>query len=312
MLLKRVGVGLLTLFVVSILVFIGTEILPGDVAEVMLGQTATPESLAALRTQLNLDQPAWLRYFGWLADLANGDLGSSMTGSTTIETLIKDRFANTMLLAGVVSIVAIPISLMIGITAAMYAGSAIDRTVTTGSLCAVSVPEFFTATILVMVFSIQLKLLPSIARPTPYMSFFEILRTLTLPVLTLSFAIAAQMIRMTRAAVLNVLDAAYIEMGILKGVPRKQIILKHALLNAISPIVNVIALNLAYLVSGVVIVETVFAYPGLAKLMVEGVQTRDMPLVQACAIIFGSIYVVLMMLADLASFLSNPRLRHPK
>ena len=312
MVLRRLGIGLMTLIVVSILVFAGTEILPGDVAEVMLGQEATPESLAALRADLGLDRPAPVRYFEWLGDMFRADLGMSLAGGTTIERLIGSRFENTLFLSALVAAIAVPISVLLGLIAAMFPGSWFDRILTAGTLCTISVPEFFIATMLVLFLAVQYKLLPAIAYMSDGDSFGQMMRSLAMPIITLCFVVAAQMIRMTRAAVLNVMSSPYIEMAILKGVPRKRIILRHALFNCIGPIVNVIALNLAYLVSGVVVVETIFAFPGLAKLMVDGVQTRDMPLVQACAMIFCAVYVLLILISDIASIVSNPRLRHPK
>lgn len=309
---RRIGVGIVTLWVVSVLVFVGTEILPGDVAEIILGQSATPETVAVLRRELGLDQPAVVRYVDWLGDMVSGDLGISKAGGATIASLIGDRLGNTLLLGAIVAAISVPLSIMIGLIAAMYPGTAMDRTISFGTLSLISLPEFFTATILVLLLAVQLHWLPSIAYLRGSESVWELLRVLALPVLTLTLAVSGQMIRLTRAAVLNVLDSPYIEMAILKGVPRRRIILRHALSNAIGPIVNVVALNLAWLVSGVVIVETVFAYPGLAKLMIDGVQTRDLPLVQACAMIFCGTYVVLILIADLAAIASNPRLRSPR
>ena len=319
MIMRRLGIGLVTLWVVSLLMFAGTEILPGDVAEIMLGQEATPESLAALRGKLGLDKPAPLRYLEWLGDMVTFDLGLSLAGHSgtggggaTIETLIGARLQNTLLLSSIVAAIAVPLSVILGLLAAMFPTSLFDRTVTFTTLCLVAVPEFFIATMLVLILAVQLQWLPSIATMTDFESVWHLLRSLSLPVLTLCFVLLAQMARMTRAAVLNVMSSPYIEMAILKGVPRRRIILRHALFNAIGPIVNIIALNLAYLVSGVVIVEVIFAFPGLAKLMVDGVQVRDMPLVQACGMIFCSTYVVLILISDIASIVSNPRLRHPK
>ena len=312
MVLQRFGIGLITLLVVSVLVFAGTEILPGDVAEIVLGQSATPENLAKLRSELGLDKPAYIRYFEWLGDMITFDLGVSKAGGASIGDLIGGRLYNTFFMGGIVAVIAVPLSIFLGLLAAMYPGTWLDRAVTFGTLGLISVPEFFIATVCVLVLSVQLHWLPAVAYMSGDESFFQLMRALLLPILTLVIVISAQMIRMTRAGILNVLHSPYIEMAILKGVPRKRIILRHALFNAIGPIVNVIALNLAYLVSGVVIIETIFAYPGLAKLMVDGVQTRDLPLVQACAMIFCGTYVVLILTADIASILSNPRLRQPK
>jgi peptide/nickel transport system permease protein len=294
------------------LVFVGTEILPGDVAEIILGQSATAESLAQLRLELGLDQPAFIRYTDWLVDLATGDLGISKSGGATIENLISERIGNTFFLGSIVALISVPISVGLGILAAMFPGTWIDRTLTLSTLSLISVPEFFIATAMVMIFAVYLQWLPAIGYMSGGESIWQFIQGMAMPIITLSIVISSQIIRMTRAGILNIMNSPYIEMAILKGVPRKRIIIRHALSNSISPIVNVIALNLAYLVSGVVIVETIFAYPGLAKLMVDGVQVRDLPLVQACAMIFCTTYITFILIADIASILSNPRLRQPK
>ena len=316
--LRRTAVGVLTMIVVSIMIFIGTSVLPGDVANIILGQMATTESLAALRSKLGLDQPAYIRYFMWLGDMATGDLGISKAGAgaatigTPISELIAPRIVNTLRLSSIVALIAVPLSLTLGLLAAMYPGSRLDKVITFSTLGLISVPEFLVATFLVLIVAVQMDLLPATAYISGKETGLKLVRALALPTLTLVIVASSQIMRMTRATVLNVMSSPYIEMAILKGVPRKRIILRHALFNAIGPIVNVIALNLAYLVSGVVIVETIFSYPGLAKLMVDAVQTRDLPLVQACAMIFCATYIVLIFIADMASILSNPRLRHPK
>ena len=309
---QRIGIGLATLLVVSIIVFFMTSVLPGDVAQIVLGQAATPETLAALRAELGLDQPGYVRYFGWLGDMVTGDLGTSKAGGAKISDLIGGRLGNTLAMAGLVALISIPISIALGLWAAMHPGTWLDRGVTFGTLSTISVPEFFIATILILILAVEWGIFPSTAYLTGDETFGQYLRALAMPLITLVIVVSAQMIRMTRAGILNVMSSPYIEMAILKGVPRRRIILRHAFFNAIGPIVNVIALNLAYLVSGVVIVETIFAYPGLAKLMIDGVQTRDLPLVQACAMIFCGTYVVLILLADIGSIVSNPRLRSPK
>ena len=316
--LRRTALGIATLFVVSVLIFIGTSILPGDVANIILGQMATPESLAALRAKLGLDEPAHIRYFIWLADLLTGDLGFSKAGAgagtigTPISEMLMPRLVNTLRLGVAVAVVAVPFAVTVGLLAAMYPGTRLDRTVTFTTLGLISVPEFLVATVLVLVVAVHLGWLPATAYISGQETGWKLIRALAMPALTLVIVASSQIMRMTRATVLNVMSSPYIEMAILKGVSRKRIILHHALLNAVGPIVNVIALNLAYLVSGVVIVETVFAYPGLAKLMIDAVQTRDLPLVQACAMIFCATYIVLIFIADMVSILSNPRLRHPK
>ena len=312
MVLNRIAIGFVTLLAVSVIVFVMTSWLPGDVASILLGQAATPKTLAALRAELGTDQPLIVQYFSWLGNMATGDLGISKTGGATISSLISSRIGNTMMMAGLVAIISIPISISVGLFAAMYPGTWLDRIVSFGTLSTASVPEFFVATVLVLIFAVNLGWLPSITYLSGDESAWQLLKAVAMPLLTLVIIVSAQMIRMTRAGILNVMSTDYIEMAILKGVPRKRIILRHALYNAIGPIVNIIALNLAYLVSGVVIVEVIFSYPGLAKLMINAVQTRDLPLVQACAMIFSGTYVGLIILADVVSIISNPRLRHPK
>ena len=318
LILRRVATGILTLLGMSCVVFVGTNVLPGDVADIILGQMATPESLKILRAQLGLDQPLHVRYLVWLGDLLTGDLGVSKAGAgtgtigTPISEMIAPRLWNTARLCGVVVIIAVPFSVALGLLTAMYPGTQLDRITNFATLSLISVPEFLVPTILVLVVAVHLGWLPATAYIGGNETGWKLAKALAMPTLTLVIVASSQIMRMTRATVLNVMSSPYIEMAILKGVPRKRIILRHALLNAVGPIVNVIALNLAYLVSGVVIVETIFAYPGLAKLMIDAVQTRDLPLVQACAMIFCATCIVLMCIADMASVLSNPRLRHPK
>ncbi|HCL93730.1 MAG TPA: ABC transporter permease [Gammaproteobacteria bacterium] len=315
--LGRFGISLVTLWVVSVLIFIGTNLLPGDVAQIILGQTATPESTAALRAKLGLDKHPIEQYWVWLQNVMMGDLGISKAGlgaglGTPIVEMLGPRVDNTLRLTLIVGAVAIPVSLFLGLIAAMHPGTRLDRSITFATLNLISIPDFLVATALVLVFAVSLGWLPSIVYLRGDETGWVLLKTLAMPILTLVILVSSQIIRMTRATVLNVLGSPYIEMAILKGVPRRRIILRHALFNAVGPIVNVIALNLAWLVGGVVVVEQIFSYPGLAKLMIEAVQMRDMPLVQACAMIFCATYIVLIFIADIASILSNPRLRHPK
>ena len=312
MVLRRIGVGIILLWVVSVLIFALTQVLPGDAAQIRLGQQATAESLAALRKELGLDKAWYVQYFSWIGNLFTGDLGISNAGGATIGSLINNRIGNTVFMTVVVTVISVPLSVLLGLLAAMYPGQFLDRIITSATLGLIAVPDFFIAIFLILFLAVQAGLVPAVSYLSGTEDFWKSLYVLALPIGTLVIVVSAQMIRMTRAGILNVMSSPYIEMAILKGVPRRRIILRHALLNAIGPIVNVIALNLAYLVSGVVVVETIFAYPGLAKLMVDGVQTRDIPLVQACGMIFCCTYVVLILIADIASIMSNPRLRHPK
>jgi peptide/nickel transport system permease protein len=309
LILTRFGVSVLTLWFVSVLVFVGTEMLPGDVAQAVLGQSATPETLAGLRAQLGLDRPPHIRYFEWLAGFVTGDLGTSLANDADIATLISQRLGNTLLLAGTTAALAVPLAVGLGLLAATVPGSILDRTITAASLFFVSIPEFLLATIFVLFFAVKLRWFSAISYVTEFNSVSHFFSTMTLPIVVLSAALTAQMARMVRATVLNVLSMPYIEMALLKGVKRNKIIFLHGVVNVIGPIANVIALNLAYLVSGVVIVETIFAYPGLAKMIVDAVATRDFPVVQSCALIFCATYIVLMLVADIVAILSNPRMR---
>ncbi len=311
LILRRLGLGVVTLWLVSVFIFAGTQILPGDVAQTILGRSATPESIAALRQQLNLDQPAIQRYGNWLFDFATGDLGVSLSSEASISSLISDRFMNTLLLASLTALFAIPVGLVLGLLAVLYENSRLDRFITIFSLCTISVPEFFVAAALVLILAVHLGWVPAVAYVSEFDSIGQLLRSLAIPVLTLSFAVLAYMARMTRAAVLNVMESPYVEMAVLSGVPRGRVVWRHALPNALGPIVNVTALSLASLIRGTVVVEVMFAYPGLAKLTVDAVALRDMPLIQACAMIFSAAYVLLLMLADILAILANPRLRHP-
>ena len=309
---RRLALGLVTMWVVSLLVFASTEILPGDVAESILGKEAPDDVIAVMRERLGLNEPAYVRYWDWLSGLFVGDLGVSLGSGREISELIDDRLWNTVRLASVTAIIAVPLAVILGLISAMRAGTVMDRSISIGTLCMISLPEFFVAALLVYVFAVQLRWLPALPIVRPDQSLWSSLTAMALPVMTLTFAVLAHMARMTRNAVINVLSSAYVEMALLKGVPNWRIILFHAFPNALSPIINVIALNLAYLVAGVVIVETAFGYPGLARLMVDGVATRDIPLVQACGMIFCATYVSLNLIADILSILSNPRLRTQK
>ncbi|WP_420103520.1 ABC transporter permease [Bosea sp. (in: a-proteobacteria)] len=305
----RLALALVTLVIVSFVVFCATQILPGDVAEVLLGQAATPEAVAGLRAAMHLNDPAILRFFRWIGGLVTGDLGVSYANNRPIAQLIAGRLGNSLQLAAATALFAVPIALTLGITSAMLRGSVYDRAVTVATITVISVPEFMVATSAVLIFAVWLKWLPSLSIARDVSSFAELLRIYAMPLMTLSFVISAQMIRMSRAAVVEALDTPYVEMARLKGASRARIVLRHALPNALGPIVNAVALSLSYLLGGVIIVETIFNYPGIAKLMVDAVATRDLPLIQSCAMIFCFVYLLLITTADIVAILSNPKLR---
>jgi len=309
---KRLFVGLITLLAISIIVFAGTEILPGDVAAAVLGQAATEETLAAMRATLGLDRPAYVRYLDWLGRILTGDLGVALTNGMPLDNIIGQRLENTIYLALYAAVVGLPVALALGLLSAAWPESTFDRVVSSTTVFFVSIPDFVIALILVMIFALELGWFPTINARPRWSDFFGTLGTLVLPMMTLVLTMLAHIIRMTRAAVLDVLKQAYIEMALLKGAKKSRIIVKHAIPNALGPIVNVIALNLGYLISGVVIVEVVFSYPGLGRLMVDSVVFRDVPQIQVVAMIFCAFYVVLNILADLGAIMANPRLRYAK
>ena len=323
--LQRLFLGLLTLLVVSIVIFTAVNMLPGDFAQAILGQGATPDAIEAIRRDLGLDKGPIIRYFDWLAGAVQGDMGSSFAqanfanfvgadndNSVTVIEQIAPRFRNTMFLASVTAAIAVPISLILGILAALYRNSAFDRATNIFTLSSISSPEFFLAYILILFLAVLNPLLPSLSNIFDGMSLSERLERTLLPALTLTLVVTAHMMRMTRAAIINLLASPYIEMARLKGISPMRVIVKHALPNALAPIINVIALNLAYLITGVVVVEVVFVYPGIGQLFVDSVKIRDIPMVQACCLIFAAAYILLNLTADIMSILSNPRLRHPK
>ncbi len=309
---QRLGLGLLTLFVVSLIIFLGVEALPGSAAEAILGQAATPENVAALERQMGLDLPAHERYIKWLTGIFKGDFGVSIASGREISELIRVRFANTIFLAVMAAVIAVPLALILGILAALYRNSIYDRTVNVVTLSSISFPEFFVAYILILFLAVTKPWFPSLANIGPEVELGERIYRCVLPALTLTLVVVAHMMRMTRAAIINLLASPYIEMANLKGMSRSHVILRHALPNAWAPIVNVIVINLAYLIVGVVVVEVVFVYPGLGQLIVDSVSKRDLPVVQACSLIFAATYVLLNLTADILSIVTNPRLLHPR
>ncbi len=309
---QRIALGLVLLWAASVLIFVGTQILPGDVAQSILGQTATPVSLANLREELGLNDPPLTRYLNWAGGVLQGDLGTALTNKKDIAEAMGKRLGNTLFLAFWAAVISVPLAVMLGLIAVRYQGRWPDKVISTVTLATVSVPEFLLGYILVYLLSVKFRLLPSLATINDGMSLGEKLYAISLPVLVLVLIVLGHMMRMTRAAILNVMQSAYIETAELKGLRPITVIAKHAFPNAIAPIVNVVMLNLAYLVVGVVVVEVVFVYPGMGQYLVDHVAKRDVPVVQACGLVFAAIYIGLNIVADVVSILANPRLRHPK
>jgi peptide/nickel transport system permease protein len=309
---QRIALGLLLLLAVSVLIFAGTNVLPGDVAQAILGQAATEQALENLRAELGLGDPAWVRYFRWLGGVLQGDLGKSLTNQADIATAIGGRLANTLFLAFWAAVVSVPLAILLGLVAVRYQNRWPDKLISGTTLTAISLPEFFIGYLLIYFIAVKLQWFPSFSTVYDGMSFGDRMRAIALPVATLTFVVLAHMMRMTRAAILNVMQSAYIETAELKGLSRFDIIRKHAFPNAIAPIVNVVMINLAFLIVGVVVVEVIFVYPGMGQYLIDHVSRRDVPVVQACALIFASVYIGLNIVADIVAIIANPRLRYPK
>ena len=309
---QRLLLGLATLFGASILIFVGTQLLPGDLAEAILGQAATPEAVANLRQELGLNEPAPKRYLFWLGGVLTGDLGTSLSNGQSIAEQLASRLSNTLLLAGVTALVAVPLSIGLGLLAVLYRNRWPDKLISGAGLALTAMPEFFIGYLLIFIFAVQLQWVTSVSMVYDGMPLDERLGALILPVAVLAASVLAHMMRMTRAAILNVMQSAYIETAELKGLSGVAIIWRHALPNALAPIINVVMLNLAFLIVGVVVVEVVFAYPGMGQYLVDHVAKRDLPVVQACGLVFSAVFIGLNIIADIGGILANPRLRHPK
>ncbi len=309
---KRLALGVLLLLMISAIIFAGTELLPGDVAQSILGQSATPEALQNLRLEMGLDRPALERYLTWLTNIFQGDLGKSLSSGRDISTMIGDRLSNTLMLAASAALIAVPLAIFLGLIAVLYRDGFVDKLISITTISMISLPEFFIGYILILFIAVDLNWLPSSSIVYKGMSVAEQLTAIALPCITLTLVVLAHMMRMTRAAILNVMSSPYIETAQLKGLSSFKVIFHHAFPNAISPIITVVVLNLAYLVVGVVVVEIIFVYPGMGQLLVDHVTNRDIPVVQAVGLIFAAIYILLNVFADVMAIIANPRLRHPK
>lgn len=309
---QRIALGLLLLLAVSVVIFLGVEMLPGDTAQAILGQSATAEALANLRESLGLNQSAITRYFSWLGHALQGDLGKALTNQQDIAHAIGQRLGNTLFLAVCAGGIAVPLAIALGLIAARYNGRWPDKLISGVTLATISLPEFVAAYFVIFLLTQVIPVLQPVSMVFPGMGFFEKLHAVALPVIVLVMVVLAHMMRMTRAAILNVMQSAYIETAELKGLSPMQVIWRHALPNAVAPIISVVVINLAYLVVGVVVVEVVFSYNALGQYLVDHVAKRDLPVVQAVGIIFAAVYIGLNILADLIGIIANPRLRHPK
>ncbi len=312
LILQRLGLSAILLLAVSVLIFAGVEALPGDFATTYLGQSATPQAVANIRSELGLDRPVTTRYFEWLGHALQGDFGTSWASRNSVSEQIGNRLGNSLFLAFFAALISVPLAILLGLLAVHFRNRMPDKIINVISLAAISLPEFFIGYLLILYFAVNFGIATFPATVFEGMGFVERLKAIALPTATLVLVVLAHMMRMTRAAILSVMSSAYMETAELKGLGAFRAIVKHAAPNAIAPIVNVVALNLAYLVVGVVVVEVVFVYPGMGQYMVDAVTVRDMPVVQACGLIFAAIYILLNMAADILAIVANPRLRHPR
>ncbi|MEU6375079.1 ABC transporter permease [Streptomyces sp. NPDC046909] len=306
---RRLAAALGTLLLSSVLVFLALQALPGDVATQILGKDATPDAVAALRKQLGLDQPAWERYFDWIKGAVHGDFGTSLVSAKPVGSEVAQYLGNSALIAVVTIVFAVTGSLVLGILAGLYRDRWADHVISTASLVGMSVPEFVVATVLVLCFSVALPWFPAVVLYGPDASVGQLLPAVWLPALALAIVMAAYIIRMARTSVIDVMASEYVTTARLKGLSTWRVVTRHALPSALLPTLHVIALNVAWLVGGVAVVENVFNYPGIGKLMLSSVQNRDLPVVQAVALISAVVYVVCNLAADLGAMALNPKLR---
>lgn len=306
----RVLLSLVTLLLVSFIVFSMLEILPGDVATRILGRDATEESLATLRDRLGLDRPALLRYGEWLGNMVTGDFGQSLVSGRRVAEILGPRIFNTVLLSVYAFLLYLPLTLIPAIIQAVRRDRTIDHGLSAVTLVLLSMPDFLLATVLMIIFVMALPVFPAMSMVDQSSGWLEYIKAMTLPAVTLALVMAVYAVRMLRDNLIEVLDSDYVRMAELKGMPARRVLLRHALPNALIPTLNVTALNLAYLVGGVVVVEKVFGYPGFGSLLVDSLQLRDLPVIEATVVLAASVYIAANLLADAAAILLNPRLRN--
>ncbi len=306
---SRILFSLLTLLIVSMVIFSMVELLPGDVVSRMHGRMVTDEQRAIIRAALNLDTPAWHRYLIWLWDILQLDFGTTLAQERPINDVLGPKIKNTLILAALAFVLYLPISLVSASIQAIKRETYVDQALSVFTLILLSTPDFLLATLLLLVFVVLLPVLPAMSIVDQYSTFGEYIRALVLPAMTLSLVMSVYAIRFLRDSLIEVLDSDYIRMAELNGLTRGQIIWKHALPNALIPTLNITALNVAYLMGGVVIVEKVFGFPGFGSLTIDAMLLLDVPLIEATVLIASAVYIFSNLLADIGSILLNPRLR---
>jgi peptide/nickel transport system permease protein len=309
-LVRRLAFMAFTLLLVSLVTFSVTQLLPGDVARAILGNETTAEDLARLRAELGLDRPIHVRYVEWLGGVLHGDLGKSYTMNVPAGPLIWERLLRSLVLGGLTFAVAVPLAMLLGVIAGLYRDKVPDLAISVGTLVAVSLPEFVTGSLLILVFASWLRLLPATSLGANTLPPLQALPFLVLPVITLTLVMLAHTARMTRASMIGVMGSAYIRTAYLKGLPRRTVVWRHALRNALLPAITVVALNTGWLIGGLVVVESIFGYAGLGRLLVDAIQSRDVLVLQGIMLIIAAIYAVANLGADLLYTRLNPRIRY--
>ena len=309
MLMRRLFLGAITVWIVSVIIFAGVEVLPGDACTAFLEREAQGKLLENCREAQGLNRPAIERYVEWASGAIRGDFGVSANGQKSISELVGNRLKNSLLLAVCALAVGVPLAIFLGVVTGLSRDKPVDLVFSTAAVFAMTIPEFVSATVLILVFSVWLGWLPGIVLTSAGAPASEFFPEILLPVIVLSMVMTAHILRMVRSSVIEVMAGDYVQMAILKGVPYWQIVFRHALPNAFLPAINVVALTIAWLLGGVVVIEVVFNYPGLGRMMIDAISDRDLPVVQAIALIVATIYVGVNLTADLMTMILNPRLR---
>ena len=310
--LQRLLLALFVLALVSLIVFVMVELLPGDAATAYLGREATPEGLERLRVTLGLDRPAPQRFLTWAGGLLRGDLGVSLARGEPINMFLWMRLRNSLVLGLTAALVGFPLAIGLGIIAGLTRDRLPDLLISTLSLIGMSLPEFVTATLLIYLFSIQLRLFPAVTLVNADAPLRELLPNIVLPVLTLIILLTAYILRVVRTSIIEVMRSDYIRVARMKGLTRFWVVVRHALPNALLPTLTIAALTIAWLIGGLFVIESVFNYPGIGTLLLNAIHDRDLPLVQSIAMVMAVIYVIANLGADLLTLVLNPRLRSPR
>lgn len=306
---RRLGFMLLTLLAASLVIFFITQMLPGDVATMIMGRFATAEGLARLRAELGLDRPIHIQYLDWLRHFVTGDWGMSLSTSSPILPMVMERLRNSAMLAAVGMVMSVPLAIALGVIAALKRDSWLDHLISVISLALVGLPEFVTGLFLIGIFALTFHVLPASSSIDPDASFFEALPRLILPGVTITLVMLAYVARMTRSSTIEVLKTDYTRTAFLKGLPRREVLLKHVLRNALLPTVTILAISIGWLIGGLIVTESVFGYPGIGRLLLYAIQRRDLPLIQAITMLVVAIYGLSNLIADILYAYLNPRIR---